>query len=230
MANQFQVTATSLNLRDAPDTTGAVVAVLPRGAVVTAGPDPADANGWLGVTADAGSGFVAAKFLAPVTDAPAAGAVDPEKRSQDTSLLHPVFRAAAARVLQQLAAESIPLRIFEAFRTPERQDYLYAQGRTRPGAVVTNAPPWSSFHQYGLASDFVLYQDGQWSWDGDPAWWRRLHEIGQANGLMPLNFETPHLQLAGLSIQALRAGHYPDGGVTAAPRAIAMATSDADRR
>jgi len=42
--------------------------------------------------------------------------------------------------------------------------------------------------------------------------WKRFHEIGQKHGLMRLDFETPHLQLAGLSSNALRAGVYPAGG------------------
>jgi hypothetical protein len=34
--------------------------------------------------------------------------------------------------------------------------------------------------------------------------WKQMHEIGHDNGLMPLSFETPHLQLAGRSSHALR--------------------------
>jgi peptidoglycan L-alanyl-D-glutamate endopeptidase CwlK len=39
-----------------------------------------------------------------------------------------------------------------------------------------------------------------------------MHEIGQKHGLMPLKFETPHLQLAGTSSNALIGGLYPDRG------------------
>jgi peptidoglycan LD-endopeptidase CwlK len=55
-------------------------------------------------------------------------------------------------------------------RTFEEQAALYAQGRSKPGNIVTNAQPGDSFHSYGLAVDLVL--DGmakkpgaQWSWD-----------------------------------------------------------------
>src|SRR4030095_5509597 len=107
-----------------------------------------------------------------------------------------------------------PFRLFEGFRSAQRQEYLYAQGRTRPGAIITKAPPWSSLHQYGVAGDFVLFESG-WSWDDSGTrerWWDRLHEAGYAHGLMPLSWEQPHLQLADVSIEDLRDGHFPAGG------------------
>jgi D-alanyl-D-alanine carboxypeptidase len=136
-------------------------------------------------------------------------------RNSDPTLLHPVFREKASRLLIQLAGERIPFRLFEGFRSPQRQQYLYSQGRTRPGAIVTRARPWTSYHQYGLAGDFVLVENGQWSWDisgPKAAWWRRLSAVGKTLGLEPLSFEMPHLQLAGLKIKDLAGGQYPAGG------------------
>ena len=136
-------------------------------------------------------------------------------RNSDPTCLHPVFRQKADELLVLLAQESIPFRLFEGFRSPERQQYLYAQGRTRPGLIVTKARPGSSYHQYGLAGDFVLFENGEWSWDtsGEKTrYWQRLHEIGKTLGLEPLSFEMPHLQLSGLRIADLAAGRYPEGG------------------
>ena len=141
--------------------------------------------------------------------------VNAHARSAELELLHPTFRRAVTAVLAQLGAEKIPFRVFEAYRYPERQADLYAQGRTTPGAKVTNALPWSSYHQYGLGVDFVLYVDNKWSWDDSGArraWWDRLQAIGGANGLEALSFEKPHLQLAGTSTAALLAGNYPPDG------------------
>jgi len=130
--------------------------------------------------------------------------------------LHPVFRQKIDDLLALLAEEQIPFRLFEGFRSPERQQYLYAQGRSRPGLIVTKARPGASYHhQYGLAGDFVLFENGEWSWDtsGEKArYWQRLQEIGKTLGLEPLSFEMPHLQLAGLRIADLAAGRYPEGG------------------
>src|SRR5687767_3221027 len=124
-------------------------------------------------------------------------------RDTDLSHLHPRVRGAAQQVAQRLQDNNDPFEIFEAFRTPQRQAYLYAQGRTRPGDIVTRAKPWSSYHQYGLAVDFVLKIGGQWSWDTsgqNRAAWNRMNEYGRQAGLEPLSWELPHLQLAGLDI------------------------------
>src|SRR5215470_5472340 len=108
--------------------------------------------------------------------------MDEPKRNSDPAFLHPVFRQKAAELLEILAAEQIPFRLFEGYRSPERQQYLYAQGRTRPGKIITKAGPWMSYHQYGLAADFVLFESGQWSWDARGAnarSWVRLQEVGK---------------------------------------------------
>jgi hypothetical protein len=105
--------------------------------------------------------------------------------------------------------------LFEGYRTPERQRYLYSKGRTRPGPRVSNAKPWQSLHQYGVAGDFVLYLDGGWSWSTSGIhgrWWDRLHELGTQVGLRPLTWEKPHLQLEGVALSDLRNGRYPEGG------------------
>jgi peptidoglycan LD-endopeptidase CwlK len=119
--------------------------------------------------------------------------------NRDTALLHPIMRAAAEAVLADCRAAGLPLRIFEAWRSPERQRYLYAQGRTTNGPIVTYAKAWQSYHQYGLAVDFVGHVNGNWTWDLPQSTWNRLHAFGAAHGLERLGFETPHLQVTGLT-------------------------------
>jgi peptidoglycan hydrolase-like protein with peptidoglycan-binding domain/predicted chitinase len=130
--------------------------------------------------------------------------------------LHPVFRGKVQALSQKLAAENLPFQLFEGFRTPQRQRRLYAQGRTAPPwSKVTNAGPWQSNHQYGMAADFVLFEHDEWSWDdsGPKAkWWSRLHALAREVGLQPLSWELPHLELVGLVTSDLYAGQYPPGG------------------
>lgn len=137
------------------------------------------------------------------------------QRDRDLLHLHPAFRTKVLALHKQLAAEGLPFQIFEGFRAPQRQQYLFDQGRTRPGPVVTHARPWSSAHQYGLAADFVLFENDRWSWDTAgkrQRWWQRLHALGREQGLEPLTFEMPHLQLAGIDLGRLKTGGYPPGG------------------
>ncbi|MGO7274688.1 glucosaminidase domain-containing protein [Rhizobium ruizarguesonis] len=133
-------------------------------------------------------------------------------RQANLGVLHPIVRAAVNQVIQQLQAEGLPFEVFEAYRTPERQHMLYAQGRTAAGDIVTKARAWASYHQYGMAVDFVLRLDGEWSWSSKGKYakmWERLHAIGRANDLEPLSWELPHLQYSGTTIERLQSGDYP---------------------
>lgn len=146
---------------------------------------------------------------AATTAAPA-----PTLRDVDPFHFHPVFRDRLAAVVRTLESEGIPFRVFEGWRSPQRQQYLWDQGRTRPGAIVTKARAWESYHQYGIGADLVLFENGQWSWESGgerAAWWGRMQQVGREAGLEALSFELPHLQLAGLTISALRGGQYPAG-------------------
>ncbi|OHA66816.1 MAG: hypothetical protein A3D59_00065 [Candidatus Wildermuthbacteria bacterium RIFCSPHIGHO2_02_FULL_47_17] len=56
------------------------------------------------------------------------------------------------------------LRIMQGSRSIEEQNKLYAQGRTTPGNVVTNARGGESYHNYGRAIDVVRMNSGQSDW------------------------------------------------------------------
>jgi peptidoglycan L-alanyl-D-glutamate endopeptidase CwlK len=47
------------------------------------------------------------------------------------------------------------------YRSKKEQNELYAQGRSKPGQVVTNAKAGQSYHNYGLAVDFVIIHKNQ---------------------------------------------------------------------
>jgi peptidoglycan LD-endopeptidase CwlK len=65
---------------------------------------------------------------------------------------------AAAAVLE---AEQMYLLVVSGLRSAAEQQALYAQGRTTPGHIITNARAGYSMHNYGLAIDVVPYQVGQ---------------------------------------------------------------------
>lgn len=47
-------------------------------------------------------------------------------------------------------------------RTWDEQAKIYAQGRTAPGKIVTNARPGYSNHNYGIAVDMGVFKDGKY--------------------------------------------------------------------
>lgn len=84
--------------------------------------------------------------------------------------------------------------VFEGYRSPERQQWLYDQGRTRDGRIITYAKPYESFHQYGLAVDIVGYQNKKWDWSID---YDKITEVFIRHGFKPLKFEKAHFQIDG---------------------------------
>lgn len=75
--------------------------------------------------------------------------------------LHPKIILEVVNLIEE-AEKKLPdtaIRIVQGLRTFEEQNHLYAQGRTIPGNRVTNSKGGQSYHNYGLAIDFVLLYD-----------------------------------------------------------------------
>jgi hypothetical protein len=83
---------------------------------------------------------------------------------------------------EKWAAENgYEVRVTEGYRTPERQEELYAQGRTAPGPRVTNARAGQSHHQSKKAFDVVITKNGK-EVDKKEVW-AQLGALGKAAGL-----------------------------------------------
>ena len=74
--------------------------------------------------------------------------------------LQPIVQRQADKFVKEMALMGLPIRITEGFRSNERQNQLYAQGRTTPGAIVTKAKGGESMHNYGVAVDIVFRKQG----------------------------------------------------------------------
>lgn len=75
--------------------------------------------------------------------------------------LHPVFRERLVMLAEALARRGMQAMITDGLRTVAEQDALFAQGRTKPGAKVTNARGGQSNHNYGLAVDMYPFIGGK---------------------------------------------------------------------
>lgn len=138
-------------------------------------------------------------------------------RRADLDLLRPSFRGSLAGLVADLARMSIPLRVFETIRSPDRQEALYQVGRD-PSAVgygrtVTRARAYQSAHQFGLGTDMVFVVDGAWTWDEpETGMWDAYKRLARAAGLETLSFERPHVQAAGFNWRALPRGPQDTAG------------------
>jgi len=73
--------------------------------------------------------------------------------------------------------------LVEGYRSQERQDWLYAQGRTRPGPIVTwvTSPRW---HGVGLAADVApILGKGIW-YNAPREIWLSLRDHGKLHELI----------------------------------------------
>ncbi len=121
--------------------------------------------------------------------------------------LHPAIRDKARRFLHLAEKQGIKLRITDGVRTFQEQDNLYAQGRTKPGKIVTNAKAGESYHNYGLAIDVVPMVNGKPNYKDD---YQKIAKIGKSLGFVwGGDFKTikdqPHFQYSfGHSIAKLQ--------------------------
>jgi len=125
--------------------------------------------------------------------------------------LLPVVKLRAEAFILACSLDGIQLIVTSTFRDNESQAELYAQGRTKPGKIVTNAKPGFSFHQFKCAFDVVPLVNGKCCWD-DEELWERIGKIGEDHGLewagRWMSFkEKPHFQYTGgFTIKQLQAG------------------------
>lgn len=102
--------------------------------------------------------------------------------SRDISLLHPELRDICREFVAQCKAVGLIVGISQTYRTKTEQDELYAQGRTAPGNIVTNAKYPLSPHCWGLAFD-IYRDDGKGAYNDTDGWFARCGEVGKRLGL-----------------------------------------------
>lgn len=137
-------------------------------------------------------------------------------RCDDIKELHPYVRELAEKLVAECKKQGINVKIIDTFRSKERQDYLYGQGRknvpyARPGNIVTQArgKDMSSYHNWRLAFDVIHNKKGD---EYNTAILNKIGPIGEKLGLewggrWTTMTDRPHFQYTfGLSIKALNSG------------------------
>lgn len=96
--------------------------------------------------------------------------------------LHPIVADKCRKFIAKCEAQGIDILITSTYRDIESQNELYAQGRTKPGKIVTKAKGGQSFHNWRVAFDFVPLLNGKPAWN-DTALFTRCGELGESIGL-----------------------------------------------
>lgn len=120
---------------------------------------------------------------------------------RDITMCHPKLQELASRLVVECKKQGLIIKIGECFRSASEQDALYAQGRTKPGNIVTNAKgsSYSSMHQWGVAFD-VIRNDGKGAYNDNDGWFGKVGKVGKALGLewggdWTSPVDKPHFQL-----------------------------------
>jgi peptidoglycan L-alanyl-D-glutamate endopeptidase CwlK len=133
-----------------------------------------------------------------------------DSRSLDDLL--PEAKEKALQLIKVCTDFGITLIITSTYRDNECQNKLYAQGRTAPGKIVTNAKAGESYHNYRIAFDVVPLRNGKPIWDSADQVWRQIGKLGEECGLEWAGRwtgkikETAHFQLPGYNLADLKSG------------------------
>lgn len=100
-------------------------------------------------------------------------------RCNDLDQLSPATKKLCEKFLERCEDEGLPVVVTETYRTQERQDMLYEQGRTQPGAVVT----WTKKSQHTSHRAFDIMKNVRGEEYSDEYFFRRCAEIGKEVGL-----------------------------------------------
>lgn len=124
--------------------------------------------------------------------------------------LHPLLEFKILQLVSICENEGLKIKVTQGYRSKAEQDALYAQGRTKPGKIVTNAKGGYSMHNWGIAFDFCR-NDGKGAYNESGDFFTKVGKLGQSIGLewggswksFP---DKPHFQLPdwGSTTQTLR--------------------------
>jgi len=88
----------------------------------------------------------------------------------------PMFREFLCLAKATAATLGCDYKLISGNRTWAEQDAIYAQGRTKPGQIVTNAKGGQSDHNFGIAADAGVFAGKLYLDESDPAKAAKVHK------------------------------------------------------
>ena len=140
------------------------------------------------------------------------GRFDPRSELHITMLMIAAQRRArtflrGVTTSHKVALQGLTVRLISSTRTYDEQAELYAQGRSKPGRVVTNAGAGESNHNFGIAWDVGVFS-GTAYLDNELAY-AALGDIGKSIGLYwggdwKSIIDRPHFELGVVNCKSIK--------------------------
>lgn len=108
--------------------------------------------------------------------------VDP-RSEKNIATLDPRVQPLARKLIETAKEQGINARVICGTRTYAEQNELYAQGRTKPGKIVTKAKGGYSWHNFGLAFDVGIFSSNGKTYYGESNSYAVCGKIGESLGL-----------------------------------------------
>lgn len=114
--------------------------------------------------------------------------------------VHPKLSKAVVDLCESLRINNgLQIEVVSGLRTYAEQDALYAQGRTKPGNIVTKAKAGYSNHNFGLACDLCPMVDGKYDWNNNGTFLligaQAQYQLLEWGGAWKKFIDKPHVQL-----------------------------------
>jgi len=104
-----------------------------------------------------------------------------ERSERCIASLHPQVQPLARELVKIAAEHGVEIRVISGNRSYEDQNVLFAQGRTTAGKIVTRAQGGWSNHNFGLAFDIGVWENGHYQEESKS--YRIVGNLGKAIGL-----------------------------------------------
>jgi peptidoglycan LD-endopeptidase CwlK len=109
-------------------------------------------------------------------------AVD-ERSERNIKTLNPKVQGLARKLIETATAQGIHVKVISGHRTYAEQNDLYAQGRTKPGPIVTKAKGGQSNHNFATAFDVGIFSADGKKYIEESNAYDEVGKIGEALGL-----------------------------------------------
>ena len=139
-----------------------------------------------------------------------------ERSEKNIKTLNPKVQPLARKLIETAVAQGINVKVISGHRTYEEQNDLYAQGRSKPGLIVTKAKGGQSNHNFATAFDVGIFSPDGKKYIEESTAYDEVGKIGEALGLEWGGswkfYDAPHFQYnEGRSMAQLREAYEEHG-------------------